>query len=35
MTKSALHFSVDRSLPASLVKELIAVRLDQLDQASR
>lgn len=35
MTKSALHFPVDRPLPPSLVKRLIAVRLDQLGQASR
>jgi uncharacterized protein YdhG (YjbR/CyaY superfamily) len=27
MTKSALHFAPDRSLPASLVEKLIAVRL--------
>jgi len=27
MTKSALHFSVDRPLPKTLVKKLIAVRL--------
>jgi uncharacterized protein YdhG (YjbR/CyaY superfamily) len=35
MTKSALHFPVDRPLPTSLVKKLIAVRLDQIGQASR
>jgi len=35
MTKSALHFPADRALPTSLVKKLIAVRLDQIDQASR
>ena len=35
MTKSALHFPVDRPLPPSLVKNLIAVRLDELGQASR
>jgi uncharacterized protein YdhG (YjbR/CyaY superfamily) len=29
MTKSALHFPVDRPLPTSLVKRLIAVRLGQ------
>ncbi len=34
MTKSALHFPVDRPLPTSLVKRLIAVRLDQIGQAS-
>ena len=27
ITKSALHFAVDKPLPASLVKKLIAVRL--------
>ena len=27
MTKSALHFAVDQSLPKTLVKKLIAVRL--------
>ncbi len=35
MTKSALHFPVDRPLPTSLAKKLIAVRLDQIGQASR
>jgi uncharacterized protein YdhG (YjbR/CyaY superfamily) len=30
MTKSALHFPVDRSLPKPLVERLIAVRLEQL-----
>ena len=30
MTKSALHFSVDRPLPRSLVEKLIAVRLQEL-----
>ena len=30
MTKSALHFPIDRPLPKSLVKKLIAVRLDQI-----
>ena len=29
MTKSALHFPVDRSLPKELVEKLIATRLDQ------
>jgi uncharacterized protein YdhG (YjbR/CyaY superfamily) len=29
MTKSALHFPVDRPLPESLVRKLIAVRLAQ------
>jgi uncharacterized protein YdhG (YjbR/CyaY superfamily) len=35
MTKSALHFPADLALPTSLVKKLIAVRLGQIDQASR
>jgi uncharacterized protein YdhG (YjbR/CyaY superfamily) len=35
MTKSALHFPVDRPLPKRLVKKLIAVRLLQIGQASR
>ncbi len=35
MTKSALHFPIDRPLPASLVKKLIAARLDQIGQVSR
>ena len=35
MTKSALHFPIDRPLPKSLVKKLIAVRLDQIGQTSR
>jgi uncharacterized protein YdhG (YjbR/CyaY superfamily) len=35
MTKSALHFPVDRPLPTSLVKKLIAARLDQIGRASR
>ncbi len=30
MTKSALHFPVDRPLPKSLVQKLIAVRLEEL-----
>ena len=29
MTKSALHFPVDRPLPKSLVEKLIAVRLEE------
>jgi uncharacterized protein YdhG (YjbR/CyaY superfamily) len=33
MTKSALHFPVDRPLPKSLVRKLIAMRLDQIGQA--
>jgi uncharacterized protein YdhG (YjbR/CyaY superfamily) len=31
MTKSALHFPVDRPLPKPLVERLIAVRLDQIN----
>jgi uncharacterized protein YdhG (YjbR/CyaY superfamily) len=30
MTKSALHFPVDRPLPKTLVKKLIAARLDMI-----
>ena len=30
MTKSALHFPVDRSLPKALVRKLIAARLDEV-----
>lgn len=29
MTKSALHFAVDRPLPKPLVKKLIALRLEE------
>jgi uncharacterized protein YdhG (YjbR/CyaY superfamily) len=32
MTKSALHFPVDRPLPATIVKKLIAVRLGEICQ---
>jgi uncharacterized protein YdhG (YjbR/CyaY superfamily) len=35
MTKSALHFPVDRPLAKRLVKNLIAVRLDEKRQTSR
>ena len=35
MTKSSLHFPVDRPLPKALVKKLIAVRLAQVDRRSR
>jgi uncharacterized protein YdhG (YjbR/CyaY superfamily) len=35
MTKSALHFPVDRSLPKELVEKLIAMRLDQIRQGLR
>jgi uncharacterized protein YdhG (YjbR/CyaY superfamily) len=30
MTKSALHFPVDRPLPTTLVRKLIAARLDEV-----
>jgi uncharacterized protein YdhG (YjbR/CyaY superfamily) len=33
MSKSALHFPVDRPLPTSLVKKLIAARLEQIRRA--
>ena len=32
MTKSALHFRVDRPLPKALVKKLIRVRLAEIDR---
>jgi uncharacterized protein YdhG (YjbR/CyaY superfamily) len=32
MTKSALHFGVDRPLPEPLVRKLIAVRLEEIAQ---
>jgi uncharacterized protein YdhG (YjbR/CyaY superfamily) len=35
MTKSALHFPVDRPLPRPLVEKLIAVRLDEIHRGSR
>ena len=35
MTKSSLHFPVDRPLPKSVVERLIAVRLAERRQASR
>jgi uncharacterized protein YdhG (YjbR/CyaY superfamily) len=35
MTKSSLHFPVDRPLPKALVKKLIAVRLAQVGRRSR
>ena len=35
MTKSALHFPVDRPLPKTLVKRLIAVRLGELQASTR
>ncbi len=35
MTKSSLHFPVDRPLPAELVRRLIEVRLAELDRRAR
>jgi uncharacterized protein YdhG (YjbR/CyaY superfamily) len=35
MTKSALHFAVDRPLPKLLVKKLIALRMVEADQRPR
>ena len=35
MTKSALHFPVDRPLPKSVVRHLVAARLAELREASR
>jgi len=35
MTKSALHFPIDRPLPTTVVKQLIAVRLGELRKASQ
>jgi uncharacterized protein YdhG (YjbR/CyaY superfamily) len=35
MTKSSLRFPVDRPLPKSVVRKLIAVRLAELREASR
>ncbi len=35
MTKSSLHFAVDRPLPRALVEKLIAVRLADADRRSR
>ena len=35
MTKSALHFPVDRPLPKTVVKKLIAVRLREVRAGSR
>jgi uncharacterized protein YdhG (YjbR/CyaY superfamily) len=34
MTKSSLHFPVDRPLPRALVKQLIKVRLAQVGRGS-
>ena len=35
MTKSALHFPLDRPLPKSLVQNLIAVRLAEVHEAAQ
>jgi uncharacterized protein YdhG (YjbR/CyaY superfamily) len=35
MTKSSLHFPVERPLPKALVKKLIAARLAEVSQRSR
>jgi uncharacterized protein YdhG (YjbR/CyaY superfamily) len=35
MTKSALHFPIDRPLPQTLVKKLITTRLDETRRRSR
>jgi uncharacterized protein YdhG (YjbR/CyaY superfamily) len=35
MTKSALHFPIDRPLPKALVKKLIRVRLAEVDRRAR
>jgi uncharacterized protein YdhG (YjbR/CyaY superfamily) len=35
MTKSSLHFPVDRPLPKAVVKRLIAMRLGEIRQDSR
>lgn len=35
MTKSSLHFTVDRPLPRSVVRNLVAVRLAELREASQ
>lgn len=34
MTKSSLHFPIDRPLPRALVEKLIAVRLDEIGRRS-
>jgi uncharacterized protein YdhG (YjbR/CyaY superfamily) len=34
MTKSSLHFPIDRPLPEALVKKLIATRLDEIRHRS-
>jgi uncharacterized protein YdhG (YjbR/CyaY superfamily) len=33
MTKSALHFPVDRPLPKALVKDLLAARLSEIERS--
>ena len=35
MTKSALHFPIDRPLPKALVKKLLRVRLAEVDPRTR
>jgi uncharacterized protein YdhG (YjbR/CyaY superfamily) len=35
LTKSSLHFPIDRPLPETLVRKLIAVRLDEVRHRSR
>ena len=35
MTKSALHFPADRSLPRALVEKLVAIRLAEVRRSSR
>lgn len=35
MTKSALHFPIDRPLPKTLVKKLIRMRVAELARRSR
>ena len=35
MTKSSLHFRLDRPLPEALVRRLIAVRLEEIRRRSR
>jgi uncharacterized protein YdhG (YjbR/CyaY superfamily) len=35
MTKSSIHFTVDRPLPTSVVRNLVAVRLAEIREASQ
>jgi uncharacterized protein YdhG (YjbR/CyaY superfamily) len=35
MTKSSLHFPVDRPLPKGLVEKLVKVRMAEIDRRSR